>query len=175
MSFSSCLVHSTQWCSFPGTCSLPSLWILAPHKHSLIFSQRFMGTPRQMSRVFLCRVLSSPVPCPTTSNHLSRLNSDLCVLGSVRGLCSVWAPPPCTTVGKGPRGRKLEQLRVSSPLLPFSQGSQSCLESENNNFMPFCQFESCLQQEISLVSQRREMEVASLGTFEVGKIYLPQN
>lgn len=112
-------------------------------------------------------LLSEALPCefwPLSSRELWSLSSWFS-----KRTGSVWVPPSYTTVHNGPPGRKLGYWGSFS-LFHFSQGSQSCLESENNYYIPFCLFKSCLQWTASLVPQLLEMEIASVGTFEMCKI-----
>lgn len=136
-------------------------------ENSLIISQRFLKPPKQVSAGFL------PLQCfAPWMRFTSEAWSLSCQLTKRTVL---WVPPPCTSVGKGPSSRKVGLLRDLSHLFSFSWGSQSCLVSENNYFIHFCQFESCLQWETNMVWQWLETEVASSSAFKVCKIYPSPN
>lgn len=111
-SFSHLLVHSTSVVVLSLAVVLcPALWILT--HICLICSPRFMGTPKQMSRVYpLQSSLLSSAYIPTATGAP---NSDLYLLGSASRLCSDCPLP------EPQWGTKLGQQRGSSHLFTFSQ------------------------------------------------------
>lgn len=138
-------------------------------KNSLIISQRFMKPPKHVSRVLCLQgsFLSSALPRECSS--LQKPWMLVTVLSAHQEDCAPSAPP-CTSLGKEPSGRKVGQLRDLSHLFSFSWGSQPCFVPENNYFIHFCQFKSCLQWETSMVWQWLEMEVASFSVFKICKM-----
>lgn len=100
--------------------------------------------PRQILELFLRVASCCSAPCLTNSQASQTPFS----ASSVRGLLSSpWIPSPCTVDQKVPPGRKLGSHRHLVYLLRGIKAlHHPCAAPENDDFLHFVWFSSCLQQ-----------------------------